>query len=176
VQSSRGEMLLLLFDAGLWDELLELAGPLLEWDRERGSSRLKMTTETAMAKVLMARGQTRDAAAIQEDLLARARALSDPQDLVPALEVGAEVLFALGDGPGALALLEELDRETKGRDASRRSYALPTAARVSAGLDAPSVGEALLPDARDPLVPRGRLCVASARAVFAEARGEAENA
>jgi len=86
------------------------------------------------------------------------------------------VLFALGDGPGALALLEELDRETKGRDASRRSYALPTAARVSAGLDAPSVGEALLPDARDPLVPRGRLCVASALAVFAEARGEAENA
>jgi DNA-binding SARP family transcriptional activator len=176
VQSSRGEMLLLLFDAGLWDELLELAGPLLEWDRERGASRLTMTAETAMAKVLVARGQAHEATALQEDLLARARALSDPQDLVPALEVGAEVLFALGDGPGALALLEELDRETTGRDASRRSYALPTAARVSVGLGAPAVAEALLPDERDPMVPRGRLCVSSARAVFAEAHGDIEAA
>jgi DNA-binding SARP family transcriptional activator/tetratricopeptide (TPR) repeat protein len=168
----RAEMLWLLFDAGNWDELLQSADELIAWDREHGESRITMFAQTTKAKVLSARGRNREASAVEKEYLARARKLGDPQDSVPALATAALVHLSRGDGAGAIALITELEERTRGSDVSRRVNELPFVARIGAALGVPEIAEALLPEGTGPVFARGQHCVASGKAVLAEARGD----
>src|SRR5207249_3794682 len=67
------ERLWMLFEAGAWDELLRRAERLLEWDRGRGGSQIGVIALTEKARVLVRRGALREAAALADDFLARAR-------------------------------------------------------------------------------------------------------
>jgi ATP/maltotriose-dependent transcriptional regulator MalT len=63
------------------------------------------------SKVLSARGRIAEALADSERALERARAVADPQQLVPAIVTRAQVAFAAGKRDEANALLDELFNE-----------------------------------------------------------------
>jgi hypothetical protein len=128
--------------------------------------------QTVKARILVERGRTEEARALEREFLARARKLGDPQDLGPALAAGAALRYALGDVAGAAALIDELERVTRGRDPSQRVHELPLAARVCRASGTVAVALALIPSRGAPTYTRARLCLASAHAEVAEARGE----
>jgi class 3 adenylate cyclase/tetratricopeptide (TPR) repeat protein len=168
------ERLWMLFEAGDWDELLRRAERLLEWDRGRGGSQIGVIALIEKASVLLHRGQVREAAALANDFLARARQIGDAQVLVPALTVGALIEQARGDLPEAMRLLEELDRATPAGSPDR-AVALPDALRVCVAAKAIGLGERLI-EATAESTARAAHAVVTARAVLAEAHGELERA
>ncbi|TAK00819.1 MAG: hypothetical protein EPO36_07515 [Chloroflexota bacterium] len=168
----RADMQWLMLELGAWDELLAAAKGLIAWDREHGASRVSMGALTTTARVLALRGRAGEAAAIERDYLAPAQAGEDPQDLVPALATAAMVRHGLGDTSGAVALIAQLEAITRDRDVSRRVQELPVAVRILVAGNAVDLAEELAP--RDAKLPfwRGQLCVASGRAMVAEAQGD----
>lgn len=172
----RAEMLWLAFDLGAWDELIANADDALAWDREHGGSQISMIARTMMARVLLFRGRTAKATALEAEYLPRAQELGDLQALVPALATAAAARHAMGDVSGAVALLEKLETMTRDRVVSWRVQELPLAARICVASDAIAIARALIPLGDDLHFARGRNGVMAARAVFAEADGEIERA
>ncbi len=104
----------LLCDAGDWDQLLETADAVIAADQEREGSNITDLVTSYRAKVLVNRGDVAGAADMVERFLPRARENGEPQILHPALVVAALVRRAQGATDAALALIEELQRETRG--------------------------------------------------------------
>lgn len=164
----------MLFEEGCWDELLRRAEELIEWDRGEGGTQIGVIALSEKARVLAHRGGFREAAALVDDFLPRARQIGDAQVLVPALTAGALIEQARGDVPEAVRLLEELDRATPvGKP--ERAVALPDALRVCVAAKAIGLGERLI-EATAETTPRVAHAVVTARAVLAEAHGELERA
>jgi class 3 adenylate cyclase/tetratricopeptide (TPR) repeat protein len=168
------ESLWMLFEAGDWDELLRRADRLIEWDRGPGGSPIGVIALTEKARVLVHRGQVREAAALEDDFLPRARQIGDPQVLVPALTAGALIERARGDLRKAVRLLEELDRATPA-GAPDRAVALPNALRICAVAKAIGLGERLI-EALAENTTRADHVVVTADAALTEDRGELERA
>jgi len=168
------ESLWMLFEKGDWDELLRRADRLIEWDRGRGGSQIGVIALGEKARVLVHRGQVREAAALEDDFLSRARQIGDPQVLVPALTAGASIEQARGDLRKAVRLLEELDRATPAGTPDR-AVALPNALRVCVVAKEIGLGERLI-EAVAEKTARAAHAVVTAETILAEARGERERA
>ncbi len=78
-----------MFDAGLWDELLEAVRTIEQHAEQHGPGQSLLMGRTCKARVLFYRGDVDGAAAIAADVLPRAREVGDAQILVPALSVAA---------------------------------------------------------------------------------------
>jgi class 3 adenylate cyclase/tetratricopeptide (TPR) repeat protein len=171
---SRAETCWMLYDLGRWDELLEVADDLLEQDRARGIGQPAVIPAPYKAQVLFQRGALDDADAVVAEFLPRARRIGDPQVLVPALVVAAEVEQAKSASDAALALLDELEGATRDR-LIFRALVLLEALRVCIEAGELERGERLVEGVSTTLV-RHRNTLLSARAMLAEARGELEEA
>jgi predicted ATPase/class 3 adenylate cyclase len=159
-----------LFELGRWDELLETARGVFEWDREHGPSQIAMLALPYVAHVRLLRDDVREAAGLAEEFLDRAREMQDPQLLLPALSVAAQIKHAQGEQEDALSLVRELEQETRDRAFWRATCCLD-AVRVAVALGAVNLGEALLTDVRLS-GERQALAQISGRATVTEARGD----
>jgi tetratricopeptide (TPR) repeat protein len=159
-----------LFELGRWDELLETARGVFEWDREHGPSQIAMLALPYVAHVRLLRDDVREAAGLADEFLDRAREMQDPQLLLPALSVAAQIKHAQGEQEGALSLVRELEQETRDRAFWRATCCLD-AVRVAVAFGAVTLGEALLTDVQ-PTGGRQALAQTSGRAAVTEARGD----
>jgi class 3 adenylate cyclase/tetratricopeptide (TPR) repeat protein len=171
---ARAETLWPLFDLGHWDELLRIAGDVIEWDRRQGGGQVTVVALTYMAYVFVARGTPSQAHTLADEFLPRAREIRDPQVLVPAVAVAALIEHARGNPSTAVRLMEELEEVTRDRSAFRARH-LPEALRVCVAAGAIGLAEALLA-IEGPLAARHRYSVLTGRAVLTEARGGHEAA
>lgn len=172
-RTTRAESLWLRFDAGRWDEVIEDADALIEWERDRGPARITMIALTAKARVLAERGRVVEALELEPEILQRARALGDSQDLVPTFATAAAIRSAAGDRDAALGLIGELVTELLDRDPPKRAHELPVIVRVAVAGGRPELGRELAPD-DEPPYERARLCVSTGWAELAEADGNLE--
>jgi hypothetical protein len=164
----------LLYDAGDWDQLLETADAVIAADQQRGGSNITDLVTSYRAKVLVNRGGVAAAADMVERFLPRARETAEPQILLPALLVAGLVRHAQGATDAALALIEELQRASQGRQVFRGAQ-LTDALRICASAETVPLAERLLADAPEAAA-RDRFSALSARAVLAEMRGELDTA
>jgi len=134
-----------------------------------------MIARTATARVLAARGEAAAALSLEEEILGRARALGDSQDLVPAFATGAVIRSQIGDGTAAVGLVRELADATRDRDPSKRAHELPEATRVAVAWGAADLARGMIPDG-EPNYLRSQLCIAASRAALAEADGDVADA
>jgi len=169
----RAESLWLEYDAGEWDRLLQTAEALIDWGRQRGPDRVTMIAVTAKARVLAARGQVGAALELEDEILGRARALGDSQDLVPAFATAASIRSLAGDGAAAIELVRELADATRDRDPSKRAHELSEATRVAVAWGAADLARGMIPDG-EPNYLRSQLCIAASLATLAEADGDAD--
>ncbi len=169
VMWAKAETLWLLFDLGGWDELLRIAGDVIEWDRREGGGQVTVVALTYMAYVFVCRGALSQAHALAEEFLPRAREIRDPQVLVPAVAVVSLIEHARGNRSTAVRLIEEIEEVTRDRPVFRARH-LPEALRVCVAAGAIRLAEGLL-DTNVHLAARHRYSVLTGRAVLTEARG-----
>ena len=169
---ARADALWMMVDAGRWDEAMAAADGLLAWDAENGRSRVTTTVQLTRARILLELGRAAEAAPLEPDYLPANRAGEDLQDLPSSLVTAAAIHLALGDAPQAIALIDELERRTRGSDLSRRLQELPLVTRLCVAAGVPELPQAFLAAGGTPAFPRGRLMLASGRATLAEAAGE----
>ena len=79
----------MLHDLGEWDELLRVAEEVRQVEAEHGPAQPGAMSQTYAALVLIRRGAVDEAAMLAADVLARARAMEEPQVLAPCLVVSA---------------------------------------------------------------------------------------
>ncbi len=161
----KAHMLWTLFELGRWDELLELADEVESWSR----SSVGMWSIPWRANVLVHRGEEAARSVCADDFLDRVRAVGDPQLLVPAQAIAAVVEQAGGSSATALELILELERTTEAAPLFRAKM-LPDAARVCVAVGAVDVAGRLV-DSVQPMSPRHRNGLVTARALIAEAKG-----
>ena len=174
VMWAKAETLWPLFDLGQWDELLRVAGELIEWDRRQSGGQVAVIALTYTAYVLVSRGAIGQAQALAEEFLPRSREIRDPQVLVPAVAVVSLIEHARGNQSAAVRLIEELEEVTRGRAVFRARH-LPEALRVCVAAGALRLGESLL-ETSGHAAARHRHSVLAGRAVLTEARGREEEA
>jgi class 3 adenylate cyclase/tetratricopeptide (TPR) repeat protein len=168
---SRAGQLEVLFDLGRWDELLDVAAGMVEFDREGGGSQLGSFADVYRAMVLVRRGELARATALAEEFLPRVRILKRAEYLAPALTVGAMIEHARGHEETAIDLVHEFVQATE--DAPNyRLHFLPSALGVLLATGHLDAAEGFVPEPRYPLSVRHQHCLASVRAILAEARGE----
>jgi tetratricopeptide (TPR) repeat protein len=171
---SRAETCWMFYDLGRWDELLEVADDLLEQDRVREIGQPAVIPAPYKAQVLFQRGALDDANAVVAEFLPRARRIGDPQVLVPALAIAAQIEHAMRKQQDAVGLVEELEAETRERPYFRARVLLEVL-RVCVAAGALELGDRLVAGA-SAMLARHRYAVLSANAILAEARGEPEGA
>jgi class 3 adenylate cyclase len=155
-----------LFDLGHWDELLE-AAELIEEGAVAMADQPLLITRGTKARALFYRSRGADAVSIAADLVPRARAVGDPQILLPTLSLAALVE---PEAETAIAFVEEM----LAVDAPQNPL-YPDSARVCVRHGAFDLAERMIrTDER--AAPRARHVGATVRAILAEARGEREEA
>jgi class 3 adenylate cyclase/tetratricopeptide (TPR) repeat protein len=169
VMWARAETLWPLFDLGQWDDLLRIAGDLVEWDGRQGGGQVTVVALTYEAYVFVRRGELRQAQALAEEFLPRAREIRDPQVLVPAVLVVSLLEHARGNHSTAVRLIEEIVEVTRDRPVFRTRY-LPEALRVCVAAGAIRLAEGLL-DTAVHRAARHRYSMLTGRAVLTEAQG-----
>jgi class 3 adenylate cyclase/tetratricopeptide (TPR) repeat protein len=174
VMWAKAETLWPLFDLGQWDELLRIAGDLIEWDRREGGGQVTVVARTYMAYAFVCRGQVDQAHGLAEQFLPRAREIRDPQVLVPAVAVVSLIEHTRGNRGATVRLVEEMEEVTRDRPVFRSRH-LPEAIRVSVAAGALGLAERLL-DAAGHRAARHRYSVLAGRAVLTEARARPEEA
>jgi class 3 adenylate cyclase/tetratricopeptide (TPR) repeat protein len=167
----KGESVWPLFDSGRWDELLQIAKELVDWDRTSYQALLALPYA---AQVRLLREQVASADALREEFLPRARDSADPQVVVPALATSALIEKRRGDLAAAVALAEEYAAITNGRPVWRAQHLLDVL-RTCAAAGAVKLGESLV-DGMRATAARQLNTLHTARAVLAEARGDFEEA
>ncbi len=170
----RSERLAALYEVGDWDELVGEGNAVAHWEREHGGGQIEVFGLLAVARVLAHRGLGEAAARNVEAMLPRAREIGDPQAVLVALEIAAEVSASGGDHVGAMALVAELERETRGRSAWRTGF-VPPALRLCAHAGELELAEMLL-DGADFPGRRYEHSRVAGRAVLAEAQGRSDEA
>jgi tetratricopeptide (TPR) repeat protein len=164
-----------LFELGEWDRILRDAAEVLDWDRARGGSQLRVAAANCMAEVLAYRGEATRAAGMAREFAAEAREIGDPQILLPALAVAAAALTEDGDHAGAAEAVEDFAEVYPARARWVGSLFLQVCVRSAVAADRVDLAEHLLTHA-DLTTPRGRHVAVAARGILAEARGELANA
>ena len=167
----RGEMTWMLFDLGDWDELLRIADDVLANDDWGGQ--LPLIVSPMKARVLLVRGDPGSARPFLETL-DRARAVGDPQLVVPGLTTAAMVEMEMGDAVAAVELIRERVELIATREGSW-AVSHTEAARVLAEAGALDLLEELRRQDDHPL-PRTRHSLRTSEAILAEARGRPEPA
>jgi hypothetical protein len=172
---SRAARLVYLYEGGEWDELLREADDVLRWDREQGGTIIEVIVLANFALVLAHRGDLDQANRAATIFLPRAREIRDPQILNPALLSAALVAAMSGATADAVPLVTEFERGTRAQMLNRCEW-LPMAVRVCAAAGELELAERLLEGVGQG--PAGRLEHAhvTAKAIVAEARGQAEDA
>jgi class 3 adenylate cyclase len=168
---TRAEGFWLLFDAGLWDELLAESADLQTWSRAHGDTQIVTVADLYRARVLAHRGDADAAVSLVESFLPTARQIEDLQVLAPALLVGVVAHATAGDAATALTLTKEFDTATADGPTEYREVYLPELVRTLIAADALDTATRIVGD-RPVHVRRTRLAVASARASLAEASGD----
>jgi class 3 adenylate cyclase/tetratricopeptide (TPR) repeat protein len=174
VMWAQAETLWLLFDLGQWDELLRIAGDLIERDRRQGGGQVTVVALTYMAYVFACRGELSQAHALAEEFLPRSREIRDPQVLVPALAVVSLIEHTHGNHVTTVRLIEEIEEVTRDRPVFRARH-LPEALRVSVAAGAIRLAERLL-DSKVHRAARHQYSVLAGRAVLTEAQGKRDAA
>ena len=173
---SRASRLWVLHELGRWDELLDESEAILEWDRAHSGTQIEVGVLTTRAPVRAHRGDVAGAARDAAIFLPRAREIADPQAVAPALMVAALVCVLDGKGDDAVELTREFDQLTQGHP-SRRIGGLTELVRVCAATGQLVLGDALVEGAYDaPRTHHALGALATARAILAEASGDAERA
>ena len=170
VMWAQAETLWLLFDLGQWDDLLRIAGDLIERDRRQGGGQVTVVALTYMAYVFVCRGELSQAHALSEEFLPRAREIRDPQVLVPALAVVSLIEHTQGNHVTTVRLIEEIEEVTRDRPVFRARH-LPEALRGSVAAGAIRLAERLL-DSNVHRAARHQYSVLAGRAVLTEAQGK----
>ena len=159
-----------LFDLGRWDELLVLAGDVIEWSTGTGGTYEIVSAQPWVAQVLLLRGRLEEASTAVAHFMKRAREVGDPQVLVPAAVAAGWVALAEGRTEEVAQLIEEVDRAAD-VTAWYREHFLADLVRVCAGIGNLAAAERLVGTA-NAFTARHRLSLATARAVLHEAKGE----
>jgi len=171
---TKAESLRVLFDLGEWEEIVRSARDLLRWGEAHHNPQVEVTVLLTQAQVLLHRGRSDEAAAIQERLIGLARDIEDLQVLVPALAVTALVEQAQGRTRQAVALIDELDHLTKEHH-GWRARCMPTAVRVLILADEVDEAHEFLSE-MDVSAARDRHSVLTGKAIVTEAKGRLEDA
>ncbi|CAN5370778.1 hypothetical protein BH20ACT22_BH20ACT22_11800 [soil metagenome] len=171
---TKAESLRVLFDLGEWEEIVRSARDLLRWGEAHHNPQVEVTVLLTQAQVLLYRGRSNEAAAIQERLIGLARDIEDLQVLVPALAVTALVEQAPGRTRQAVALIDELDHLTKEHH-GWRARCMPTAVRVLILADEVDEAHEFLSE-MDVSAARDRHSVLTGKAIVTEATGRLEEA
>jgi len=174
VMWAKAETLWPLFDLGQWDELLRIAGDLIEWDRRQGGGQVAVVALTYTACVLACRGQLDQAHALAQEFLPRSREIRDPQVLVPAVAVVALIEHGRGNQATTVRLIEEMEEVTRHRPVFRARH-LPEALRMSVAAGALELAERLLENGGHRAA-RHEYSELAGRAVLTEARGRLDEA
>ncbi|MGZ8579394.1 MAG: ATP-binding protein, partial [Actinomycetota bacterium] len=164
-----------LFDLGRWDELLEVADEVIGTSREAGGDYAALLAMPAQVQVLLWRGARDRARELSSDLVARARQIRDPQVVVPAFVSAALVAAHDGDAAGAMALVEQLDEIPEVSIDWYREQTIADLVRICVMAGDPDVARRFL-DRAAPVTLRHQLTLLTARAVLAEAFGDASEA
>jgi class 3 adenylate cyclase/tetratricopeptide (TPR) repeat protein len=172
---SYGGALESLFDLGEWDRVLRMVDEMLAWDRQHGPTRLSVTALTYRGWVQLRRGYAEEVAATLAELLPLAQEIGYADYLAPALTLASEDALSQGDPAGAVGHIRRFVEVTRGSE-EYRSMFLPVVLRVLVAAGAVEEAEELLGGAGEPTSLRHRLSILSARAVVAEATGEAAEA
>jgi class 3 adenylate cyclase/tetratricopeptide (TPR) repeat protein len=171
----RAESTWMLYDLGHWDELLQSAEEVLEWESAQGGTQHGLIVLPSKAQVLVRRGETAAAAALSDEFLPRARAAADPQVLVPALGAAALVEQARGNLPAALQFTDELEKATRDRAQWYRARFLAELVEICVAAGAEEVARTLIDSISESIGRTGHALVA-ARAVLAKREGRLEEA
>jgi tetratricopeptide (TPR) repeat protein len=164
-----------LFELGEWDRLLAEGREVLLWDRARGGSQLGIAAQNCMAEVLAYRDRTAEAAEMANEFVGEARAIGDPQILLPALVIAAVARSEHGDPDGAVQAVEEFAQIYPDRARWVGSLFLQVCVRVCIAVGRPDLAERLAGEP-DETTRRGRHVAESARGEVAEAHGRVEDA
>jgi tetratricopeptide (TPR) repeat protein len=164
-----------LFELGRWDELIQTAHEVIEWERPRGGSQLGVGARLCEAEAQVYRGDQVRARELTDEFLPRARDIGDPQVLTPALVVAALVRRADGDRERTVALLEELEQSGREGSAWVRTLFLQVAVRLAVEAGRDDLAERLMEGAERE-APRSGHSLLSSRAVLAEASGDLDAA
>ena len=168
-RGAKAHTLWTLFDLGRWDEVLRTADELVSWDRAHGRTYWGPWGLVYRALVLVRRGQTAEAAGLEDELLARSREIGDPQVLEPAVITAALIEQARGALDAAVRLAMEVQQPLP-----NGAY-LADAVRVCVAGGAMEEGRRLV-SAEALSASRPRFVVLTARAVLAEGSGNHEEA
>jgi class 3 adenylate cyclase/tetratricopeptide (TPR) repeat protein len=162
-----------LYDLARWDELLEVANRLIEWDELHGPTQVSLIALSYKTYVLAQRGLPA-AESLRDGLVARARESADEQVLAPSLTVAALIEQRRGEDAAAVSYIEECGR--LGSSGSAYStMTLAEAVRIAVAAGSPDLAAGLLRESVG-RTPRGRHALCSCEAVLAEAHGEVEHA
>ncbi len=172
---SRTERLWLLFDAGRWDEITEVAERLRTWSLEHGEVQVSTVADTFLARVLRYRGDTQRAVELLAHAIPAAQEIADLQVLSPALFVGALVAEALGDHADAAEQLRAYHDITVQGPSEYREIHLPEAVRSALRLRDPALAATLL-EGLEVHEPRMSRALDAARAAIAETEGRFDEA
>jgi class 3 adenylate cyclase len=159
-----------LYELGRWDELLELAERIREWDEAQGPSQVGLIASSYATYVLAQRGRIREAEPLHDELLLRARESGDEQVLAPSLTVAAIISHRAGNPQAATAYVREFgELGTSGYWPTT----LADAVRVATAAEELDLAESLLRESAA-LTPRGQRMLLTGQAVLAEAQDDFE--
>jgi class 3 adenylate cyclase/tetratricopeptide (TPR) repeat protein len=153
---ARAQQTWVLYDLGRWGDLLAVAEEVVAGDP--ATTQLTSLVLPGRVQVLAWRGLLEQAAAEVPRMLERARAIKDPQVLMPALSAGVLVAGLAGDAERAVDLTGEMADASRDRLEWRPYYladalrALRRVGRVEAGF--PLIGPESLPGPRGEYVCR----------------------
>ena len=164
-----------LFELGEWDRVLADAREVLDWDRDRGGSQLRVAALNCTAEVLAYRGRADEAVDMANGFVGEARAVGDPQIVLPALAIASIARWTAGDIDGAAEALEGFAEIYPGRARWVGSLFIQVCVRVGVAVGRVELAERIAAEP-DLTTPRGRWVDASARAELSEARGSFETA
>ena len=171
----RAESLWLLYDAGRWDDLLDVAATLLPWATEHGDSILRSIGLSYRARVLANRGLLDGLRGSMGSAIPVARQVGDLQIQAPVFVAAAIVEHALGDEPHALEHVREFDEATRGGPSEYRELQSPEIIRLCLANDDVELAAKVLGD-RPVFVTRTQVAVLTGKALLAEARDMTEEA
>ncbi len=172
---ARAESLWLLYDAGRWDDLLDVVATLLPWATEHGDTIAESIGLSYRARVLANRGLLDGL----EDPIARAiplaRQVGDLQVQAPVFVAAAVVAHAVGDAARAIGFVRAFDEATREGPTEYRELQSPEVLRICLANGEVELAARILGD-RPVYVARTQLAVASGGALLAEANGMFDDA
>ena len=172
---SRTERLWLLFDAGRWDEIIDVGERLDSWSLAHGEVQVSTVANTFLALVLRYRGDVARAVELITEALPVAEEIADLQVLAPALFVAALAAEASGDLGDAVRQLRRYHEITADGPSEYREIHLPEAVRLALTLGDRELA-ALLLDGLEVHEPRMSRALAAGRARLAEDDGALDEA